>query len=78
MQTTKHVRYAGCIMVPSSNPPCRSHRNHFYLVYKPMIGFVAFFGIFGKFWVPYSIEILEFGVDNELIGTFLDWFGVDF
>ena len=65
-------------MVASSNPPCRSPLNRLYLVYKPMICFVAFFGIFDTFWVPYSIAILKFGVDNGFIGHFLDWLGVDF
>ena len=61
-------------MVPSSNPPL----NHIYLVYKPMICFVAFFEIFNTFWVSYSIAILKFGVDNGFIDLFLDWLGVDF
>ena len=59
-------------------PTLPSPLNHFYLVYKPMICFIAFFWIFNAFWVPYSIAILKFGADNGFIGLFLDWLGVDF
>ena len=32
VQTPKHVRYTGCVMVTSSHPPCRSPLNHLDLM----------------------------------------------